>query len=159
VKPIIFLDIDGVLATPRSIHGSRGNWKFAGAERYPYGFAPDAVANLNALTDRTKAQIVVSSTWRRGHSVAGLRAILKAEGVQGIVLDKTPYLPDAARGEEIQWWLDNSHRYDGQPFVILDDDTDMVHLMPRLVQTSFMDGLTRKRAKWALDLLQREPVT
>ena len=38
-------------------------------------------------------------------------------------------------------------------FVILDDDSDMAHLMPRLVRTSFDAGLTWEHANAAIAML------
>lgn len=48
------------------------------------------------------------------------------------------------RGHEIQEWLDD-HPF-VQRFVIVDDDGDMAHLMSKLVQTDFTDGLTKEKA-------------
>jgi hypothetical protein len=49
------------------------------------------------------------------------------------------------RGYEIQDWLDWSGKYDQNKvdkFVIIDDDSDMVHLTPQLVKTNARVGFT-----------------
>lgn len=47
------------------------------------------------------------------------------------------------RGEEIQNWI-NSFDQVIEKFVILDDDSDMEHLLPYLIKTSYEFGLTDK---------------
>jgi hypothetical protein len=46
---------------------------------------------------------------------------------------------------EIQSWL-NSHP-EVSAFVIVDDDEDMAHLMPKLVKTSWHSGMTIRGAE------------
>jgi hypothetical protein len=86
---IIFLDIDGVLTTGR--HARFLHFQGKRRERWE-SFDPYAVKWLNELTESTGACLVVSSVWRLGRSVTELREILKANGVIGHVLDKTPHL-------------------------------------------------------------------
>jgi hypothetical protein len=42
-----------------------------------------------------------------------------------------------------------------ESFVILDDDADMEHLLPRLVQTSMDDGLQDRHVEKAVEILNR----
>jgi hypothetical protein len=85
------------------------------------------------------ADVVVSSTWRHGKTVAELQEMLEAQGFAGRVLDKTPSdLPGAGRGEEIAAWLAD-HAVGG--YVIIDDHADMGELHGRLVQTHPAHGL------------------
>lgn len=123
-RPLVFLDIDGVLVTARS-------W------RTPSRFDGDAVAALNLLTERIGAAIVLSSTWRFMPRVV---TILREAGVKGVIVGKTPHLYDQPRGAEIKAWL-VEHRWD-QPYVILDDDADMDGLADHLVRTTWDLGLT-----------------
>ena len=128
---VIFLDIDGVL------NSSETAALYGGFDK----FSPAAVGRLNWLTDRTEAKIVVSSAWRFGRSVLELKQILSDQGVTGEVIDKTPTKMSLRnRGQEIQHWMDNNSTLD--EFVILDDDSDMGHLLDHLVQTDFNVGLT-----------------
>src|SRR5262245_53853935 len=92
-RRVIFLDIDGVLAP--IVHWDR------------YGdLDPGCIQVLNEIAARGGADVVISSTWRYGKTVAQLQQILDAAGFTGRVVDKTPIgAPGADRGEEIAAWL------------------------------------------------------
>jgi hypothetical protein len=145
---IVFLDFDGVLVNDRSIRVRSGGQSTAD---------PLCVDALNRITDATGAAIVVTSTWRFEQSRAELCGILARWGVTGRVIDCTADVC-RRRGEEIQAWLD-AHRglYDIESFVILDDEADMAHLGPTLVQTHFKLGLTLDDAERAIRILARGP--
>src|SRR6187200_3185604 len=123
---VIFLDIDGVVAPTR--------------ERDRYGDLDHAcIEVLNEIVARTGADVVVSSSWRFGKSVAVLQKQLAAHGFEGRVIDKTPTdLKGCTRGEEIAAWLAN---HPVESFVILDDHRDMGDLMSHLVLTQTAKGL------------------
>lgn len=115
---------------------------------------PGAIEHLNALVRLTDAHVVVSSTWRHGYTLNGLRWLLSARGFVGQVIGVTPSDPrHQIRGEEIQAWLDLL----GSPlhvrFVILDDDSDMGPLTPKLVRTDRSVGLTAPDAARAAAML------
>ena len=125
-RRVIFLDIDGVLAPIR-------RW-----DRYG-DLETTCVRVLNEIVARGGADVVVSSTWRHGKSVAELQAILDAEGFTGRVIDKTPAGgPGTGRGEEIAAWL-AEHAVSG--FVIIDDHAAMGELDRHLVLTHPAHGL------------------
>ena len=137
---MIFLDIDGVLAP---IH----HW-----DRYG-DLDPACIAVLNEIVARGGADVVVSSTWRYGRTVAQLQAMLDAQGFTGRVIDKTPTgLPGAGRADEIAAWL-AEHAVDG--YVIIDDHLDMGALGTHLVQTHPAHGLQPADAPRAVATLQR----
>ena len=140
MKPILFLDIDGVL-------NSRKGWARDKPKTGKY-LTAENVAELRALLEALPdLRIVISSTWRKCMDADELLAIFKAHGLPAErVIGMTPIrFSDRLRGHEIQEWLDANPGHDR--FVILDDDSDMAHLMPHLVQTSFEDGLTREKAE------------
>jgi hypothetical protein len=56
------------------------------------------------------------------------------------------------RGHEIQAWLD-SHPEKFERVVILDDDYDMAHLLPKLVGCNGNEGLTAEKADIAIGIL------
>ena len=141
---IIFLDIDGVLNNDLWFQ----NWqdyislckeKIDHAERQ--WFDPRCVAVLNDITDSTGAKIVVSSSWRIGRTVEGLKTLLEEIGVTGEVISKTPSLSfsglkdydySVPRGNEIKAWLETnkeilSVKISKVKYVILDDDSDMLY--------------------------------
>ena len=163
VRPVIFLDFDGVLI-PRSSY--LPPIKIPGQKA---GAHPDCVAALNWLIEQTGARIVVSSSWRlqlaskkRQHDY--LHHLMQLWGVAGRLAGQTPHLSSLSeggvwmprpRGAEIQAWLDQHPEV--QQFVILDDDGDMEHLSPHLARTTFAEGLTMERAAFAYDLMALLP--
>ena len=137
---VIFLDFDGVLAPIRC-------W-----DRYG-DLEPACLQVLNEIVARGHADVVVSSTWRHGKTIAELQAMLDSEGFAGRVLDKTPTgAPGADRGEEIAAWL-AAHAVEG--YVIIDDHADMGDLHARLVQTHPAHGLQPADAPRAIATLLR----
>jgi len=138
-RRVIFLDIDGVLAPIR-------RWD-------RYGDLDRAcVEVLNEIAARAGADVVVSSTWRHGRSVAELQEMLRAQGFTGRVVGKTPTgAAGAARGDEIAAWL-AANPVAG--YVIIDDHhVDMGALGTRLVQTQPAHGLQPADAPRAIAML------
>jgi hypothetical protein len=139
-RRIVFLDIDGVLAPIR-------RW-----DRYG-DLDPACVQVLNEIVAGGGADVVVSSSWRHGKTVAQLQELLEAEGFTGSVLDKTPTGgPGADRGDEIAAWL-SRHTVAG--YVIIDDHLDVGTLRTRLVQTHSARGLQPADAPRAIAMLLR----
>lgn len=126
---IVLLDFDGVL--------NDSNWLRSLEERSWIGMIdPSKVELLNQIIKETEAKIVVSSSWRIQNSTEQLQDMLDRCGFNGEVIGCTPAkLSNCFRGNEIQWWL-NKHP-EVEKFVILDDESDMLHLKDHLVQTSF----------------------
>ena len=134
---IIFLDVDGVLINRAACRAGFGK------------VDPVCIAVLNKLLADSGAFIVVSSCWRMGKTVLELRDLFNDWGVTpGRILDRTGRSNDV-RGVEIQEWLDQreKHRGDVESFVIVDDDSDMAHLLHRHVKTSMATGLTEEHAE------------
>ena len=139
-RRVVFLDIDGVLAPIR-------RW-----DRYG-DLEPVCIEVLNGIVSSARADVVVSSTWRHGRTVADLQAMLEAEGFTGRVVDKTPTVaPGADRGEEIAAWL-AEHAVGG--YVIIDDHVDMGALRTALVLTHPGHGLRPADALRAIEILLR----
>jgi hypothetical protein len=137
---VIFLDIDGVLAPIRT-------W-----ERYG-DLDPACIAVLNEIVEHADADVVVSSTWRHGKSVAELQAMLRAAGFTGRVIDKTPIGgAGAGRGDEIAAWL---AEHDVATFVIIDDHVDVGEFHGCLVQTQPARGLQSADAARVMALLMQ----
>lgn len=162
---IIFLDFDGVLVTRRQLQKRKPedratlNYKLWVQDKAD----PECVANLKRLLEMTQAKIVVSSTWRKvkeGECPLGyVRMVLKLWGIPSELVigttpeltketvitredgERVPFILAKERGHEIQAWLNQNAVPDDTQFVILDDESDMVHLKHRLIQTDFEDGL------------------
>lgn len=153
---IIFVDIDGVLCLRSSKY---------------YYFDPECVKRLQHILEVTGAFIVISSCWRVGESVEGLKHIFSICGDRyskykgpiphfdvSRILDKTPVLDvDRSentgdlwgRGYEIVAWL---KRYQGdlgiKKYIILDDEvSDLKPLIKFCVKTETETGLTEEIAQ------------
>jgi hypothetical protein len=140
---VIFLDFDGVLNSMQSeIYWRR---KLGPPDRllFKEEFCPIACSNLlHLLEEDSGLMLVISSSWRVGHTIEQLQDILEAQGIPrqrviGATEDRS--LKGKERGNEIQDWLDKHAEV--TEFVILDDDADMAHLKDKLVRTTWMHGL------------------
>jgi len=142
VRRVVFLDIDGVLAPIR-------RWdRYGDLDR-------TCIQVLNDIVAASEADVVVSSTWRHGKTVAQLQETLEAGGFVGRVIGKTPSdIRGAYRGDEIAAWL-TEHAVDG--FVIIDDHVDMGELRTHLVLTEPAHGLQPDDVPRALGILERRP--
>lgn len=155
MRPLIFLDIDGVL--------NSADWYMRRAEVLGHGkpfnrneeeIDPAALERLNRLLDVSNGEIVLSSTWRMTDGLARTRGLLQKMGLRpGRMIDATPVM-HTYRGLEIQSWLDSfPEELPLDQIVILDDDCDMEHLEHRLVKTQHAKGLLDKHVDEALSLL------
>lgn len=129
---IIFLDVDGVLNSE--------HWYIKNHKRHPErcrtdtAIDPRFVRNLRKIVKRTGAKIVLSATCCgvvRKDRAHYLHQILDRYGLE--IYDYTLRL-GRERGHEIQDWLDKHKGVTN--IVILDDDSDMLHLTKYLVKTS-----------------------
>jgi len=156
---VIFLDFDGVLNCSVSLNK---HWREHGNNKC---VSPSKVERLNRIIEETGAVCVVSSTWRQLYTVNELRTFLAEAGFQGNVIDITPTEPGTGihtwrnhrghRGSEIQLWM-NTNKDKIESFVILDDDDDMGHLSPFLVQTDYHNyGLQDKHVQEAIAILKK----
>lgn len=146
---VLFLDIDGVLNSDA--------W-FDLLNRSDPDHAPDhvfrldpiCVARVQVILTRTRAQVVLSSSWKKLPNNQAQRSIWRAGG-RFRIMDKTPRL-GYPRGNEIHAWL--SCHPDVTRFVILDDHDDMSPYMRRLVQTDPRVGITDHDVVRALRLFR-----
>ena len=85
MKKIIFLDIDGVLATNTEFMRSTKKFheKFPEAKelRIPYPFNPGCVEIFNEILNETDVEIVLSSDWKNHYNLEELDKIFKFNGV------------------------------------------------------------------------------
>lgn len=120
----IFLDVDGVLNNSESIsllHDILGRQQYLlllnGLGETP--FDDRRCGGIRTLIEKTGAEVILSSTWRR--SKKGIELVEKYAGIK--VKDITPYL-GTSRGYEIQSYLDKHKEITN--YVIIDDDSDML---------------------------------
>jgi len=121
---VIFLDIDGVLNCDKTPN----------PRNLPYIVDKKLLARLRKMLQRTKAKIVLTSSWRV--DPVGLFA---ARHWKVPFMDVCPDMPERPRCEEICAWLK------GHPsvtrYVVIDDDEDALDNLP-LFQPSGRTGLT-----------------
>lgn len=154
----VFLDIDGVIATPTSV---RLNYLLGrGPQTQWYDLV--ALTYLGRLVAQTHARVVLSSNWRHdaAHDDPRTRAIMDNLMAQlreagAPVYDMTPRLPGNDRSLEVGAWLDD-HPCDA--YAIIDDlarfdarpDVCAGHLV--LVEDS--EGFRYRHYRRALELLR-----
>lgn len=178
----IFLDIDGVIATPKTVE--HGMW----------ALTPEKQDLLGMIIEKTGAKIVLSSSWRK-HTIDDTIEHMKEHGfrfcdeIVGITIRAYQYLQKGVhlsipRGVEIKQWLDThviypwyaypeqKERYrilneDGSfkmmrsnklgtdfSYVILDDDSDMLYEQSKhFICCDSMEGLTLEQANKAIEVL------
>ena len=144
---VIFLDIDGVLVTPRSCA--------AGSDRTSQNFDAIAAALLRRVCVEHKAKIVISSTWRL-RAIRSLRGerfntrlyenLTKSNLVEfchddWVTKDLRRFTEGVVRGDEIKEWL--SRHPEVTKYVILDDDVDMLDEQKlSFIHTDMYNGLS-----------------
>lgn len=164
---VIFLDLDGVINSDRSILvcGERLE-KFKGSnvpyyEKFLISNAdPIAVEMINLLAKMTDAKIVLSSSHRKHFDeikdfeqrLEKTKEYFSKVGFDGErLIGWTPALHDI-RGKEIQDWLD---KHTGVThYVIIDDSADMLEeQMGNFVRTSGADGFSAQNYRDCFKIL------
>lgn len=145
---IIFLDIDGVLNTQKQI--KKEYMKKHSTCSWEIKLSQLGIWYLKILVLLTKAEIVLSSTWRLNiNDFTNLTNQLVKFNMH--IFDCTPVMHDYLRGDEIRAWIQH---HNVSNFVILDDDSDMCkYTSTNLVKCSWKNGLQFKHLLKALKLL------
>jgi hypothetical protein len=139
---IIFLDIDGVL---------NSHYDY---ERYGFDYIDSGLVEiLKGIVFATKAEIVLSSTWRLNDSDrAFVRSALRYKMLDFVGI--TPYLESKPRAEEIKLWLENNPHV--IRYAILDDDSDAgLGMEDSFFKTDYYFGLTCKIAENIINYLNK----
>lgn len=172
MKKVIFLDIDGVLNSNRTLYED-------------ISLEDDLILNLKEIVNKTKAKIILSSSWRLStEAIAKLMDKLDKFGLvisgmtcDGVDLDwLEKYEFDATkkyldtkfdygenrqikfthdRGAEIFKWL---HDHDDCAYVILDDEIEDIKPYfseSVIVKTSYKTGLTKEDVKKTIQILNK----
>lgn len=150
---IIFLDMDGVLATQRMqvAFGHRGFW----SDPDPVGVK--LVERL--VVDEDEVLFVLSSSWRFRVNRLEMETILSKAGASKIRFHidwctTKEAFPGQTRGMEIQQWLDNHPEV--LSYVILDDEPDKSFLPEQhlhLIRTDSDNGIMIGHLEDAFDIL------
>jgi len=175
MNKVIFLDIDGVLNSQKwhkseahiKIHKCmirRGNLGKLSYEVFNASMIdPDALKLLQELVDNTNADIVISSTWRKGGRLENIKSLFKGLGFTGNIVGATPVLSEdyCCRGNEIKKWIIDNIKYEDRDkfkYVILDDDSDMLFQQAQhnFIHIDGRVGLTDRDRYFAVIKLNRE---
>jgi hypothetical protein len=156
MKKIIFLDFDGVLNTSTDL--GRGSDTIN----------DQLVANLNKVCAATGADCVISSDWRKFHSLDDLKKILTDHGFTGSIIDVTDdnriwvdtvnadgnfdrdVVACIPRGAVIRQWATLN---DCGNFVIVDDNLVGDDMDRHLVRTNMDTGLDSIAVSQMIDKL------
>ena len=135
MRPIIFLDVDGVLNTPLS-------WGY----RREKGMDREKVERVSKLAEEVNADVIISSAWRNAYSLLELKDMLQKRGFQNTarIIGITPRISLERRGEEIKAWINETLIGVKPKFVALDDQWEisfLAHGVP-YVQTRCSVGIT-----------------
>lgn len=138
-RPIVFLDIDDVLAvhpaynTSQVVAALRGDVSVNAAVVWQHVFHKHAVENLRQLSDEFRPLYVISSSWTLHVTREQLCAAFAETGLDFVAYNLhkhwcTPRDEDSYRLVEIDAWIDShKHAWQGSgllapsPFVIIDD--------------------------------------
>ena len=125
---VIFLDIDGVITRP--VNDLINNGDYIGSREDT--ICPKCLGILEDIVNKTKAKIVVSSTWRLNYDVEDLRRVFREKSLtnwDAPIIDtvrKRSY-GEEIRGDLVQEWIDD---HDVDDYAILDDDSDFYYYQP-----------------------------
>jgi hypothetical protein len=144
MSKIIFLDIDGVL------NGIA--YQIAATEDPPF-IDKSRLPILRDIIDKSGAQVVLSSSWKRGWEAGcGFDLAFRQAGID--IYDVTPNL--GRKHTEITAWL--KEHPDTESFVILDDaEGGWGKLLPHVIITDPIHekGLENKHISYALQILKK----
>lgn len=122
----LFLDIDGVLQSRRSIvaYGGGGN------PLRPYPMDEVAFQLLRRTVEKTGAKIVLSSSWRGGGLARAATWFVCYGWYDAPIIGEIGHVPyDKMRGAGVQTWLEGKEL---ESYVILDDSTDFFPSQPHV---------------------------
>lgn len=150
---IIFLDIDGVLNDKNLRNSHKGFEKI---------LSPKKIVLLKRITEKAGAEIVLTSTWRAYlfkkplfKNLEEKEYLTKTFSSFGVYLyDLTPWINVAEKNLEIKEWLDRHS--DIENYVILDDSVFDWDYETEKHFIRIRDGLNKKDADKAIDILMRE---
>lgn len=124
MKPTIFLDIDGVLATSHQFYTNNKKWPDYGR----YRFDDKCVKVFNEILKKTDPIIILSSDWKGHYSIEAMNNIFEVNKIEGFITDITPNLwgvkftsvaqLEDCRADEILKYV---HEYDIEHWVAIDD--------------------------------------
>lgn len=157
VRKVLFLDIDGVLNSKESmLRNYHAGVHVQGIDEDRTDW-PDSimVERVNRIISETDVEIILSSAWR----CIGLNKMqwyFKQWDILKPILEFTPKLYKE-RGIEILTWLEQTLTGNNvEQFCIIDDDSDMLELVPFLVKTNPEIGIQDTDVMKAIQILNHK---
>ena len=150
INNIIFLDIDGVLNSNKYFDSISNKECINPVDRLMLDIDMSKVKLLLEVINKTKAKIVITSSWRRMKLYPYIKERLVSMGLP--VVGETPFI-EGRRGEEIKLYLANNYVSN---YCIIDDEVfkDYNTLEDNLIKTNFyQDGLTKDHAEEVVNKL------
>lgn len=154
---IIFLDIDGVLATDKQFMQNRKEFQEKNSWAYennvPYPFDNKCVKILNDILDETDAEIVLTSDWKLHWDLIRLHEIFSNNKVKKSPRMMTKNIPHSFgnltknRANEIDEFLDH---FNFVNYVIIDDLDVGMYLKngsKRFIKTQDREGIKKVGTK------------
>jgi len=166
---VIFLDIDGVVATERALNEKLEEWygvtskpmsemnkirkdklkRQAYVPNYNmsyWPFDPIAVSYLHRIVrDNEDVKFVISSSWRESTNMKMLEHVFRLKGLHIPMIGFTRLLDngDADRGLEIVDWINTDHGYEVTHWCAIDDMDITIrrHIGDKLVHTNELIGI------------------
>lgn len=143
MRPVLFLDIDGVLNTTYESMGT---------------LDPRLIARLRYVVSASGCLVVLSSAWRKLYPLPQITDRLQQHGFVGHLFACTPALYEgrqtAPRGHEIAAWMALASIGPDRIAVVDDEPAGMGDLRSRLVQTDPNLGMTDTDAHKLVRLLK-----
>lgn len=128
---VIFLDIDGVMVTEKSVRGYHDTQRFL----------PSCVEKLDELVRRTDAKIVTSNPTKTGDNLLVIQKVFKKNGMKNIhaLIGTTKIVPENHdKYIEITNWLKENEKVD--KFVVI-DDVEISELVNNQILVDYTNGL------------------
>ena len=116
---------------------------------------PRAILNLKKIIEETSANIVLSSSWRwDDEAFDAVKYQLKFYGMEIYDITIMDIMKTMSRTDEIKLYLDEHPSI--TKYVILDDDEIKEPLVDHWVRCLFKNGLTKKLADKAIEILKEK---
>lgn len=148
MRPLIFLDFDGVINTPKT----QGAWALNPGDS---PFEQELVNRVKYLVKESEAEVVISSTWRMVKEINPDWLAVNIGTWLKDALHKDWYTPKYGgfRGNQINDWL-RDHDYDGL-FICIDDSSDFYDYQ-NLIHINCEVGIQEQDVEKALNVLKSQ---
>lgn len=124
---LVALDFDGVLNTEQSYFYWRDKSELYRSEKDAPRLCPIAISNLNYLCEKVEnLQIVISSAWRKFHSLENIKKFLEEDGFKhnSLIVGITPVIgfSGGRRYQEIKSWMEDKQQEEIKDWIAIDDN-------------------------------------